>query len=96
MMRSRRLGASVLLLLAAVGGLQCAALRAKQSAAGSIETQIATAAAAYRPALRKSAVDYGAASALRSVYAQRADAPLWSRAGRATEQAAGSRADRGT
>jgi len=89
-MRSRAPGGSVLLLLAAIGGLQCGALRAEGSAPvpGSIETQIAKAVSAYRPAPRKSAVDYGAAAALRSAYAQRANAPVWSRNGHPTPQAA--------
>ena len=56
-------------------------------AADGVPTQIAAALSAYRPPARSSSVDYGAAQALRSVYARRADAPLWSRDGAETPQA---------
>ncbi len=54
---------------------------------GPVAAQIAAALGAYRAPARASSVDYGAAAALRSVYAQRGNAPLWSRDGRATPQA---------
>jgi murein L,D-transpeptidase YcbB/YkuD len=52
-----------------------------------VQSEIATAVASYRAPQRPSSVDYGATQALRSVYTQRADAPLWSRDGHATAQA---------
>jgi len=52
-----------------------------------VPAQIARAVAAYRAPARASSVDYGAAAALRNVYAQRANVPLWSRDGHATAQA---------
>jgi len=57
-----------------------------QNAEG-VPAQIARALAAYRPPARAPSVDYGAAAALRSVYAQRGNVPLWSREGHATAQA---------
>jgi len=88
MLSSRWPGARVLL-LAALASSHGGALRAQQTATapGSIAPQIARALTAYRPAPRQSAVDHGAAAALRSVYAQRANGALWSRAGHATAQA---------
>ena len=81
-----RPGVLPLALLAAVLAPQ---LRSQPSAqtAGDLPAQIAAAVAAYRAPQRSSSVDYGATQALRSVYAQRANAPLWSRDGHATTQA---------
>jgi L,D-transpeptidase YcbB len=62
---------------------------AAQSAAAPdpLRAEIATALTAYRMPARASSVDYGAAAALPAVYAQRGNAPLWSRDGVATAQA---------
>ena len=83
-----------LILLAALAGIHAPALCAQQPAppaeglqAQVVRAQIATAVAAYRVPQRSSSIDYGATAALLSVYAQRANAPLWSRDGRATPQA---------
>ena len=78
-----------LVLLAALTAVHAPELRSQQPApvAEGVQAQIATAVAAYRVPQRSSSVDYGATEALRSVYAQRANAPLWSRDGRATPQA---------
>ena len=54
---------------------------------GDIGTQIARAVGVYHPPARTASVDYGAAQALPAVYAQHANAPLWSRDGQATAQA---------
>ena len=78
-----------LILLAALAAVHAPELRSQQPApsAEGVAAQIATAVAAYRVPQRSSSVDYGATQALRSVYAQRANAPLWSRDGDATPQA---------
>jgi len=78
-----------LILLAALAAVLAPQLRSQQPApvAESVQAQIATAVAAYRAPPRSSSVDNGATEALRSVYAQRANAPLWSRDGHATPQA---------
>jgi murein L,D-transpeptidase YcbB/YkuD len=78
-----------LILLAALASVHAPELRSQQPApvAEGVQAQIATAVAAYRVPQRSSSVDYGATQALRSVYAQRANAPLWSRDGHATPQA---------
>ncbi|HEY6824503.1 MAG TPA: L,D-transpeptidase family protein [Steroidobacteraceae bacterium] len=55
--------------------------------AADVSAQIARAVAAYRAPARAPSVDHGAAAALREVYAQRANVPLWSRDGQATAQA---------
>lgn len=52
-----------------------------------IRAQIAEAVSVYHPPARTASVDYGAAKALAAVYAQHANAPLWSRDGQATAQA---------
>ncbi|HEX8782107.1 MAG TPA: L,D-transpeptidase family protein, partial [Steroidobacteraceae bacterium] len=78
-----------LILLAALAGVHAPALRSQQPApvAEGVQDRIVTVVAAFRVPQRSSAVDYGATQALRSVYAQRANAPLWSRDGHATPQA---------
>jgi L,D-transpeptidase YcbB len=77
-----------LLLLAVLGAVQAPQLRAQSAqVADGVPAQIAAALTAYRAPQRSSSVDYGAAQALRSVYAQRANAPLWSRDGQVTPQA---------
>jgi L,D-transpeptidase YcbB len=78
-----------ILLLAICGAVPALELHAQQpaQAADSVPAQIATALTAYRAPARGPSVDYGAAQALRTVYAQRANAPLWSRDGHATAQA---------
>src|SRR5215472_446687 len=78
-----------LILLAALAAIHAPELRAQQPApaADGVQAQIATAVAAYRAPQRSGSVDYGATQALSTVYAQRANAPLWSRDGRATPQA---------
>src|SRR4029077_8815552 len=58
-----------------------------EQAADSVQAEISKALAAYRFPARRSAADYGASQALGSVYAQRANAPLWSHDGRASAQA---------
>ena len=65
------------------------AVRAQQGGPGAeeVQAQIATAVAGYRAPGRASSVDHGAATALRNVYAQRGNVPLWSREGHATAQA---------
>ncbi|HEY1873005.1 MAG TPA: L,D-transpeptidase family protein [Steroidobacteraceae bacterium] len=77
------------LLLSLLASVHAPQLRSQPSAqaAGDLPGQIAAAVAAYRAPQRSSSVDYGATQALRSVYAQRANAPLWSRDGHATTQA---------
>ncbi|MBV8405164.1 MAG: L,D-transpeptidase family protein [Gammaproteobacteria bacterium] len=80
-------------LLAAIVGCYSGALPAQTPPSGdALRAQIAAAVAASAPASasasRGLAAAYGAPQALRSVYAQRANAPLWSRDGQATEQAA--------
>ena len=52
-----------------------------------VRTQIDRAVGLYHPPARTASVDYGAAQALSAVYAQHANAPLWSRDGQATAQA---------
>jgi len=74
-------------LLAALGGAHLLAPHAQAQAPDGMQAQIAAAVAAYRAPVRSSAVDYGVAPALRGVYAQRANEPLWSRNGQATAQA---------
>jgi len=76
-------------LFAAVAGIYALELRAQAAAPppDGIRAEIATAVAAYRAPARGSSADYGATQALRSVYAQRANEPLWSRDGHATAQA---------
>ena len=78
-----------LVLFAILAGVQAPELRSQPAApvAEEVQAQIATAVAAYRAPPRRSSVDYGATQALRTVYAQRANAPLWSRDGHATAQA---------
>jgi murein L,D-transpeptidase YcbB/YkuD len=78
-----------LVLVAILAGVQAPELRSQPAApvAEGVQAQIATAVAAYRAPQRSSSVDYGATQALRSVYAQRADAPLWSGDGHPTAQA---------
>ena len=78
-----------LVLFAILAGVQAPELRSQPAApvAEGVQAQIATAVAAYRAPQRSSSVDYGATQALRTVYAQRANAPLWSRDGHATAQA---------
>jgi L,D-transpeptidase YcbB len=56
-------------------------------APAALPAAIGRALAAYRAPVRPSAVDYGATAALPAVYAQRANAPLWSREGEPTAQA---------
>jgi len=65
------------------------AVRAQQvgSDAEEVPAQIATALAGYRAPGRAATVDHGGAKALRAIYAQRGNAPLWSREGHATAQA---------
>jgi L,D-transpeptidase YcbB len=77
-----------MLLAVVITALHAAQLRAQQPAqpAEGMAAQIASAVAAYRAPRRSSSVDYGAMQALRNVYAQRANAPLWSD-GHATTQA---------
>jgi len=86
MLQRRRAGT---LLLAILGAVHAPGPSAQQpvQAADSVPAQIAAALTDYRAPARSSAVDYGAAQALRTVYAQRANAPLWSHDGRATAQA---------
>ena len=72
--------------LTIVQASQLCAQQTMQAAEG-VQAQIASAVAAYRVPQRSSSVDYGATQALRSSYAQRANAPLWSRDGHATAQA---------
>ena len=76
-------------LLAVLGGVHALELRAQAPAQSpdGVRAEIATAVAAYRAPTRSSSVDYGATQALRNVYAQRANEPLWSRDGHATAQA---------
>jgi len=81
-----RAGALLLAILAAVHAPRLHG-QPPAPAAESVPAQIATALTAYRAPARGSSVDYGAAQALRTVYAQRANAPLWSHDGRATAQA---------
>ncbi|HEV3181570.1 MAG TPA: L,D-transpeptidase family protein [Steroidobacteraceae bacterium] len=78
-----------ILLLAILTAVHAPELRSQQpaQAADGVQAQIATAVAAYRAPARSLSVDYGATQALRSVYAQRTNAPLWSRDGHATAQA---------
>ena len=77
------------LLLTMLGAVPAPQLHAQQpaQAADSVPAQIVVALTAYRAPARSSSVDYGAAQALRTVYAQRANAPLWSRDGHTTAQA---------
>jgi L,D-transpeptidase YcbB len=77
------------LLAAVVAGLHSGGLRSQEpeQAADSVQAEISKALAAYRFPARRSSADYGASQALRSVYAQRANAPLWSHDGRASAQA---------
>jgi L,D-transpeptidase YcbB len=81
-----RPGVLLLSILAAVHAPQLRSQPAAQAADG-LPAQIAAAVAAYRAPQRRSSVDFGATQALRDVYAQRANAPLWSRDGHATTQA---------
>ena len=81
-----RAGALLLAILAAVHAPRLHG-QPPAPAADSVPAQIATALTAYRAPARGSSADYGAAQALRTVYAQRANAPLWSRDGHATAQA---------
>src|SRR5262245_24933895 len=77
-----------MLLAVVLTAVQAAPLRAQQPAQGEgQQAQIASAVAAYRAPQRGSSVDYGATQALRDVYTQHANAPLWSRDGHATVQA---------
>ena len=78
-----------LILLAALAAVLAPELRSQQPAAVAegVQAQIETAVATFRVPPRSSSVDYGATQALRSVYGQRANAPLWSRDGHATPQA---------
>ena len=83
---SHRLG---VLPIALVAVLHAVELRAEPPAQASddVRAQIARAVGTYHPPGRAPAVDYGAAQALAAVYAQRANAPLWSHDGQATAQA---------
>lgn len=78
-----------ILLLAILCAVHARELRSQQVAQGGEggQAEIATAVAAYRAPQRSSSVDYGATQALRSVYAQRANVPFWSRYGHVTAQA---------
>ena len=78
-----------LILLAALAAVHAPELRSQQPApvAEAVQAQIASAVAAYRAPPRPSSVDYGATEALRTVYAQRANAPLWNLDGQTTSQA---------
>jgi murein L,D-transpeptidase YcbB/YkuD len=77
-----------ILLLAILCAVHARELRSQQAPAGEgVQAQIASALAAYRAPPRSSSVDYGAPQALAGVYAQRANAPLWSRDGHASAQA---------
>jgi L,D-transpeptidase YcbB len=76
------------LLAAMLAGFQSPAhAQPTTQAADSVQAQVAEALSAYRAPARRSSVDYGASQALRSVYAQRANSPLWSRDGRTTAPA---------
>ena len=77
------------LLLSILAAVQAPQLRSQPSAqaADGVPAQIAAAVAAYRAPQRRSSVDFGATQALRSIYVERANAPLWSRDGHATAQA---------
>ena len=77
------------LLAAVVAGFHSGGLRSQEpeQAADSVQAEISKALNAYRFPARRSSADYGASQALRSVYAQRANAPLWSRDGRESAQA---------
>jgi len=78
----------LMLLAVVLAAMLAPQLRAQQPAqAEGLQAQIASAVAAYRAPQRGSSVDYGATQALRDVYAQRANAPLWSRDGHPTAQA---------
>jgi murein L,D-transpeptidase YcbB/YkuD len=83
---SYRLGVLAIPLLAVLHAVE---LRAEQPAPANddVRAQIARAVDVYHPPGRAPAVDYGAAQALRTVYAQRANAPLWSQDGQPTPQA---------
>jgi len=81
-----RPGVLLLSILAAVHAPQLRSQPSAQAADG-VSAQIAAAVAAYRAPQRRSSVDFGATQALRSIYVQRANAPLWSRDGNATAQA---------
>ncbi len=84
--RRRRVGVRLVALCALI---HSALLHSQDTAppGGAVAAQIASALAAYRAPGRPASVDHGAAAALRSVYAQRGNAPLWSRDGHATAQA---------
>src|SRR5215468_2787003 len=64
-----------------------ATLAACATLAAAADAAVADALAAYRAPARSATVDYGAAQALRTVYAQRNNALLWSRDGQLTTQA---------
>jgi L,D-transpeptidase YcbB len=81
-----RPGVLLLSILAAVHAPQLRSQPSAQAADG-VPAQIAAAVAAYRAPQRRSSVDFGATQALRSIYVERANAPLWSRDGHATAQA---------
>ena len=87
--RSRRVGAPGVLLAAIFVGLYSITLRAQETPHPSarLQAQVADALATYRAPARSATVDYGAAQALRTVYAQRDNALLWSRDGHLTTQA---------
>src|SRR6516165_2184943 len=86
---SRRVGAPGVLLAAIFVGLYSITLRAQETPHPSarLQAQVADALASYRAPARSATVDYGAAQALRTVYAQRDNALLWSRDGHLTTQA---------
>jgi len=76
-------------LLATLAAAACCGIAAAQPAppADGVPAQIAAAIAADGALVRGRAREYGAAQALRTVYASRADAPLWIRDGQLTPQA---------
>jgi L,D-transpeptidase YcbB len=88
---SRRVGAPGVLLAAILVGVSSAPLPAQETPQPSarLQAQVADALTAYRAPARSATVDYGAAQALRRVYAQRNNALLWSHDGHLTTQAQG-------
>ena len=83
--RRRFNGRLAVALMTALAGVQSGELRAQ--ALEGVRAQIAAAIAGEGPLARRSSPDHGAAQALLAAYARGADAPLWSRDGRATLQA---------
>ena len=81
-------GWRIVRLAAMIAFLQTGAARAQPAQTpAALPAAISRALAAYRAPVRPSAVDYGATAALPAVYAQRANAALWSRDGEPTAQA---------